>query len=84
MKSPIHLIGRSNNKGPNVVKGIYVDRLHVVGQIGPLARRGYDGLADGMMCAVPQNVAGHNLVESAFPGDRCRSGRCLERHRVTP
>ena len=84
MKLPIRLIGRLDNKGRNVVKGIHLEGLCVVGQIGPLAHRCYDGLADGMMRAVTQNVAGRNVVEPEFPGERCRTGRRLERDRMTP
>lgn len=84
MKPPIRLIGPFDNKGPNMVRGIHLEGLCVVGHIGPLARRGYDGLADGIVRAIPQNVAGRNVVEPEFPGERCRTGRRLERDRVTP
>ena len=36
---PVRLIPRLDVKGPNVVKGIHLEGLRVVGQPGPLARR---------------------------------------------
>jgi len=46
MKPPIRLIARLDIKGPNVVKGIHLEGLRVVGQPGPLAQRYYDDGVD--------------------------------------
>lgn len=67
-----------------MVKDIHLVGLCVVGHIGPLACRCYDVLAAGMMREVPQNVAGRNVAGPEFQGERCRTGRRLERGRVTP
>ncbi len=39
---PIRLISRLDIKGPNVIKGIHLEGLRVVGQPGPIARRYYE------------------------------------------
>lgn len=39
---PIRLIARLDIKGSNVIKGIHLEGLRVVGQPGPMARRYYD------------------------------------------
>ncbi|MGQ0671773.1 MAG: imidazole glycerol phosphate synthase subunit HisF [Hyphomicrobium sp.] len=43
---PVRVIARLDVKGPNVIKGIHLEGLRVVGQPGPLARRYYDEGAD--------------------------------------
>ncbi len=40
------LIARLDIKGPNVIKGIHLEGLRIVGQPGPMARRYYDEGAD--------------------------------------
>jgi cyclase len=39
---PRRIIARLDIKGPNVIKGIHLEGLRVVGQPGPIARRYYD------------------------------------------
>lgn len=39
---PVRLIARLDIKGPNVIKGIHLEGLRVVGQPGPIARRYYE------------------------------------------
>ena len=46
MKPTTRLIARLDIKGPNVVKGIHLEGLRIVGQPGPLARRYYDDGVD--------------------------------------
>jgi cyclase len=43
---PPRIIARLDIKGPNVIKGIHLEGLRVVGKPGPLARRYYDDGAD--------------------------------------
>lgn len=42
MAPPPRLIARLDIKGPNVIKGIHLEGLRVVGQPGPMARRYYE------------------------------------------
>lgn len=44
--SPVRLIARLDIKGANVIKGIHLEGLRIVGQPGPMARRYYDSGAD--------------------------------------
>jgi len=46
MTTPVRIIGRLDIKGPNVVKGIQLEGLRVVGKPNELARRYYEGGAD--------------------------------------
>lgn len=44
--APIRIISRLDIKGPNVVKGVHLEGLRVVGQPGEMARRYYDAGID--------------------------------------
>ena len=46
IKPPARIIARLDIKGPNVIKGIHLEGLRVVGQPGPLAQRYYAEGAD--------------------------------------
>ena len=43
---PPRLIARLDIKGPNVIKGIHLEGLRVVGQPGPMARQYYEAGID--------------------------------------
>lgn len=43
---PLRLISRLDIKGPNVIKGIHLEGLRVVGQPGPMARQYYENGID--------------------------------------
>jgi cyclase len=43
---PARIIARLDIKGPNVIKGVHLEGLRVIGQPGPLARQYYDEGAD--------------------------------------
>jgi len=45
-RAPIRIISRLDIKGPNVVKGVHLEGLRVVGQPGEMARRYYDAGID--------------------------------------
>jgi len=45
-QAPIRIISRLDIKGPNVVKGVHLEGLRVVGQPGEMARRYYDAGID--------------------------------------
>ncbi len=67
---PIRIIPRLDIKGPNVIKGIHIEGLRVVGTPGPLAQQYYaDGADEIVLMDVVASLYGRNtilgIVESA-------------------
>ena len=67
---PIRIIPRLDIKGPNVIKGIHLEGLRVVGTPGPLAQQYYaDGADEIVLMDVVASLYGRNtilgIVESA-------------------
>ena len=62
---PVRIISRLDIKGPNVVKGIHLEGLRVVGQPGEMARRYYDqGIDEIIYMDIVASLYGRNNILS--------------------
>lgn len=65
LRAPLRIIPRLDVKGPNVVKGIHLEGLRVVGQPGPLARQYYqDGADEILFMDIVASLYGRNNILS--------------------
>lgn len=65
MTTPVRLIARLDIKGPNVVKGVHLEGLRVVGKPDELARRYYaDGIDEILFMDIVASLYGRNNILS--------------------
>ena len=65
----VRIISRLDIKGPNVVKGIHLEGLRVVGQPGEMARRYYDqGIDEIIYMDIVASLYGRNNILSVVEG----------------
>lgn len=63
MKPPVRIIARLDIKGPNVVKGVHLEGLRVVGKPGELARRYYEqGVDEIVYMDIVASLYGRNNI----------------------
>ena len=63
MKPPVRIIARLDIKGPNVVKGVHLEGLRVVGKPGELARRYYEqGIDEIVYMDIVASLYGRNNI----------------------
>ena len=63
MRPPVRIIARLDIKGPNVVKGVHLEGLRVVGKPGELARRYYEqGIDEIVYMDIVASLYGRNNI----------------------
>lgn len=63
MRPPVRIIARLDIKGPNVVKGVHLEGLRVVGKPGELARRYYEqGVDEIVYMDIVASLYGRNNI----------------------
>lgn len=63
MKPPLRIIARLDIKGPNVVKGVHLEGLRIVGRPGELARRYYEqGVDEIIFMDIVASLYGRNNI----------------------
>lgn len=63
MRPPVRLIARLDIKGPNVVKGVHLEGLRIVGKPGELARRYYEqGIDEIIYMDIVASLYGRNNI----------------------
>lgn len=62
-KPPIRIIARLDIKGPNIIKGIHLEGLRVIGKPGPIARQYYEqGIDEIVYMDVVASLYGRNGI----------------------
>ncbi|MHB1218300.1 MAG: imidazole glycerol phosphate synthase subunit HisF [Alphaproteobacteria bacterium] len=63
MRPPVRIIARLDIKGPNVVKGVHLEGLRIVGKPGELARRYYEqGIDEIVYMDIVASLYGRNNI----------------------